>query len=149
MRAAFTVLHVALAILAVGVPRALADARWTPIAQTEDSVYLLDESSIEFRSGVLTAWELVEYAWPQFANGVRYQSQMNLRAYRCDDGLWDVLRVSRHADSGPTSEVVLASTFDASRMDWYPAAPESVAGVMLNRVCTLAAAKASGAATSS
>jgi len=141
MRAASTVLLVTLTIAAVGAPCARPDSRWTPVAQTEDGVYLLDESSIELRSGLLTAWELVEYAWPQVAYGVRYQAQMNLRAYRCNDGLWDVLQITRHSGSGPEGEVVLASTFDASRMDWYPAAPESVAGFMLDRVCALAAAK--------
>ena len=46
----------------MSIPPALAEARWTPIAQTEDSVYLLDETSIEVREGLVTAWELVDYA---------------------------------------------------------------------------------------
>jgi hypothetical protein len=130
-----------LAALAMAAPRAEADGVWTPIAQTEDSVFLLDEGSVEFRSGLVTAVELVEYAWPQHADGVRYMSQVNLRAYRCDERTWDVLRITRHSEPRGTGEVVLAGTFTPSQATWNRAAPESVADIMLRHVCALASDK--------
>src|SRR6476619_4253828 len=85
MRADLLTRLVPLVILASIARSAAADPLWTPVAQTDDSVYLLDESSIEVRAGLLTAWELVEYTLPQYADGVGYRSQLNLRAYRCGD----------------------------------------------------------------
>ena len=79
--AASAQLVVAVLLAASAVP-STADSQWTPVAQTEESVYLLDEASIQVRAGLLTALELVEYAGPQQADGVLYRSQLNLRAYR-------------------------------------------------------------------
>jgi len=134
------------AVLAASGARAHADPHWTPVAQTEEGVYLLDEASIEVRSGLLTAWELVDYAGPQHADGVLYRSQLNLRAYRCADRSWDVLQVTRFAGPRRSGEAVLASSFSPSGAAWYPAAPESVAAHLLDRVCTLAGAQARGQA---
>jgi hypothetical protein len=117
---------------------ALADGSWTPVAQTAESVYLLDETSIERRAGVLTAWELVEYTVPQYADGVGYRSQKNLRAYRCEDRSWDVLRVTRYTGSLQSGEAVLSSSFNPAEMTWHRAAPDSVADHLLGRVCALA-----------
>ena len=117
---------------------AAAESSWTPVAQTDDSVYLLDEASIEVRAGVLTAWELVEYALPQYSDGVGYRSQVNLRAYRCVDRSWDVLQVTRFAGPGRSGEAVLSSRFARSGAAWHPVAPESVAAHLLDRVCSLA-----------
>jgi hypothetical protein len=142
---AFAQLVVA-AVLAAGSARAPADSHWTPVAQTHESVYLLDEASIEVRSGLLTAWELVEYAGPQHADGVLYRSQLNLRAYRCADRSWDVLQVTRFAGPRRSGEAVLASSFPPSNAAWHPAAPESVAAHLLDRVCILAGAQARGKA---
>jgi hypothetical protein len=119
---------------------------WAPVAQTEDSVYLLDESSIEVRAGLLTAWELVEYAWPQYENGVSYRSQVNLRAYRCQDRSWDVLRVTRYAGPQSSGDAVLSSNFTPSATSWNHAPPESVAAHMLERVCAIAGAQSRNAA---
>ena len=127
-------------VLVSGSPRAVADSPWTPVAQTEEGIYLLDEASIEFRSGLLTAWELVDYAWPQYADGVGYRSQVNLRAYRCADRTWDVLQVTRFEGPQRTGEAVLSSSFPTSEVVWYRARPESVAARMLDRVCALAGA---------
>ena len=131
--------HGAMCVLlgAIAGQSALARA-WTPVAQTDESVYLLDESSVELRSGVVTAWELVEYAWPQQQDGISYRSQLNLRAYRCDKGSWDVLRVTRFAGSQSSGEPVLSSQFDPTTVTWHQAAPDTVAGVLLQRVCALA-----------
>lgn len=128
-------------LVAAGAP-ALADSIWTPVAQTDDGVYLLDETSIEMRSGLLTAWELVDYATPQHADGVLYRSQLNLRAYRCADRSWDVLKVTRFAGPRRSGEAVLSSSFPPSGATWQRVAPESVAAHMLDRVCTLAGAEA-------
>ena len=117
-------------------------ASWTPVAQTEGSLYMLDESSIEMNSGVVTAWELVEYSLPQEEGGVSYRSQLNLRAYRCDSASWDVLRVTRFTGSQSSGEAVLSSRFDPATVSWHPAAPDTVAGVLLERVCKLAGAQA-------
>jgi hypothetical protein len=119
---------------------ALAGGAWTPVAQTAESVYLLDESSIERRADVLTAWELVEYAAPQYADGAGYRSQINLRAYRCSDRSWDVLRVTRYTGSLQSGEAVLSSSFSPAQMTWHRAAPDSVADFLLERVCALAGA---------
>jgi hypothetical protein len=121
----------------LGAASALA-ASWTPVAETNESVYMLDESSVELRSGMLTALELVEYAWPQEQDGVSYRSQVNLRAYRCDTASWDVLRVTRFAGSQSSGEAVLSSRFDPAKVTWHRAAPDTVAGVLLQRVCALA-----------
>jgi hypothetical protein len=99
---------------------------------------MLDESSVELRSGMLTALELVEYTWPQEQDGVSYRSQVNLRAYRCDTASWDVLRVTRFAGSQSSGEAVLSSRFDPATVTWHRAAPDTVAGVLLQRVCALA-----------
>jgi len=125
-----------------------ADPLWTPVAQTDDSVYLLDESSIQVRAGMLTAWELVEYTWPQYADGVGYRSQLNLRAYRCNDRSWDVLRVTRYAGPQRSGAAVMSSGFAPANMTWYRAEPDSVAAHLLQRVCTLASMPASVAAPS-
>jgi len=130
------------AVLAAGSARAPADSHWIPVAQTDESLYLLDEASIEVRSGLLTAWELVDYAAPQHADGVLYRSQLNLRAYRCADRSWDVLKVTRFAGSRRSGEAVLSSSFPPSGATWQPVAAESVAAHMLDRVCTLAGAAA-------
>jgi hypothetical protein len=126
---------------AIAAQSALAGS-WTPVAQTEQSLYMLDESSIEQRSGFVTAWELVEYSLPQEHDGVSYRSQLNLRAYRCADGSWDVLRVTRFAGSQSSGEAVLSSRFDPATVTWHPAAPDTVAGVLLQRVCQLARSSA-------
>lgn len=126
-------------VVAAGAP-AVADSTWTPVAQTDEGVYLLDETSIETRSGLLTAWELVDYAAPQHADGVLYRSQLNLRAYRCADRSWDVLQVTRFSGPRRSGEAVLATGFPSSGAAWYPAAPESVAARLMDRVCTLAGA---------
>ena len=136
--------------LAASAAPSTAESQWTPVAQTEESVYLLDEASIQLRGGLLTAWELVEYAGPQQADGVLYRSQLNLRAYRCSDRSWDVLQVTRFAGPRRSGEAVLASSFPPSAAAWNRVAPESVAALMLDRVCTLAGAQArSNAAESS
>jgi hypothetical protein len=122
-------------------PCALA-ASWIPVAQTDQSLYMLDESSIERQSGYVTAWELVEYALPQESDGVSYRSQLNLRAYRCNDGSWDVLTVTRFAGSQSSGEAVLSSRFDPAAATWHPARPDTVAGVLLQRVCSIAGARA-------
>ena len=132
------------AVLAAGSARAPADSHWMPVAQTDESLYLLDEASIEVRSGLLTAWELVDYAAPQHADGVLYRSQLNLRAYRCADRSWDVLKVTRFAGPQRSGEAVLSSSFPPSGATWQPVAAESVAAHMLDRVCTLAGAEARG-----
>ena len=129
-------------LLAASAAPSTAESQWTPVAQTEESVYLLDEASIEVRSGLLTAWELVDYAAPQHADGVLYRSQLNLRAYRCADRSWDVLKVTRFAGSRRSGEAVLSSSFPPSGATWQPVAAESVAAHMLDRVCTLAGAAA-------
>jgi hypothetical protein len=130
--------HGAICVLLGAIAGQSALARsWTPVAQTDESVYMLDESSIELRSGLLTAWELVEYAWPQEQDGISYRSQLNLRAYRCDKGSWDVLRVTRFAGSQSSGEAVLSSRFDPAAVTWHQAAPDTVAGVLLQRVCAL------------
>jgi hypothetical protein len=126
------------ALLAAVAGQSALAASWTPVAQTRESIYLLDESSIELRAGLLTAWELVEYALPQEQDGVSYRSQMNLRAYRCDNRSWDVLRVTRFAGANNAGEAVLSSRFDPSDVTWHQAAPDTVAGVLLERVCELA-----------
>jgi hypothetical protein len=126
------------ALLGAAAAQSVLAASWTPVAQTSESVYLLDESSIERRSGFLTAWELVEYALPQEQGGVSYRSQMNLRAYRCDRHDWDVLRVTRFASRDNSGEAVLSSRFDPADVTWHSAAPDTVADVLLQRVCTLA-----------
>jgi hypothetical protein len=141
MRARLVTSAVAIAALIAGASHAVAAPQWKPIAQTDDSVFLLDESSIQMRAGLLTAWELVEYAWPQYADGVRYRSQLNLRAYSCADESWDVLQIARHAESAGAGEVVLAGKFSPSNVTWNHAAPESVAEHMLREVCALAATK--------
>jgi hypothetical protein len=117
---------------------ALAGGSWTPVAQTADGVYLLDESSIERRANVLMARELVEYTVPQYSDGVGYRSQLNLRAYRCEDRSWDVLRVTRYTGSLQSGQAVLSSSFDPAEMTWHRATPDSVAGFLLQRVCALA-----------
>jgi hypothetical protein len=127
-----------IAALTIASASALAEGSWTPVAQTAESVYLLDESSIERRAELLTAWELVEYSVPQYADGVGYRSQMNLRAYRCADRSWDVLRVTRYTGSLHSGEAVLSSSFAAAEMTWHRAAPDSVADFLLQRVCALA-----------
>jgi len=104
---------VAMAALAMNATAPTGDS-WTPVAQTDESLYLLDEHSIERASGLLTAWELVEYALPQYADGVAYQSQANLRVYRCSDRSWDVLRVTRY--SGPQRMVTGAGLGDEFRL---------------------------------
>ena len=139
MRAGLLTRLVPIVILVASAHGAAADPLWTPVAQTDDSVYLLDESSIEVRAGMLTAWELVEYAWPQFADGVGYRSQLNLRAYRCGDRSWDVLRVTRYAGPQRSGPAVMSSGFAPANMTWYRAEPDSVAAQLLDRVCTLAA----------
>ena len=126
---------------AIAAQSALAGS-WTPVARTDQSLYMLDESSIEERPGFVTAWELVEYSMPQEQDGVSYRSQLNLRAYRCADGRWDVLRVTRFAGPQSSGEAVLSSRFDPSTVTWHPAAPDTVAGVLLQRVCELARATA-------
>jgi len=136
-------------LLAASAAPATAESQWTPVAQTEESVYLLDEASIQVRAGLLTAWELVEYAGPQQADGVLYRSQLNLRAYRCSDRSWDVLQVTRFAGPRRSGEAVLASNFPPSAAAWNRVAPESVAALMLDRVCTLAGAQARGNAAES
>lgn len=137
MRSARITRLFAAALVATAVPAA-ADSSWTPVAQTGESVYLLDEASIEVRAGLLTAWELVEYAWPQYADGVGYRSQVNLRAYRCAERSWDVLQVTRFAGPGRSGEAVLSSRFVPSVSAWHAAPPESVAAHLLDRVCRLA-----------
>jgi hypothetical protein len=134
---------VSAAALLVAGASALADGSWTPVAQTQESVYLLDESSIERRADVLTAWELVEYTVPQYSDGVGYRSQMNLRAYRCGDRSWDVLRVTRFSGSLHSGEAVLSSSFNPAEMTWHRAAPDSVADLLLERVCALGGSRAS------
>ena len=147
MRADLVTRLVPLVILASIARGAAADPLWTPVAQTDDSVYLLDESSIEVRAGLLTAWELVEYTLPQYADGVGYRSQLNLRAYRCGDRSWDVLRVTRYAGPQRSGAAVMSSGFAPGNMTWYRAQPDSVAGYLLDRVCTIAATPARGAAS--
>jgi hypothetical protein len=128
---------VAMAALAMNVKAPTGDS-WTPVAQTDESVYMLDEHSIDRTSELLTAWELVEYAWPQYADGVAYRSQMNLRVYRCADRTWDVLRVTRYAGPQRSGEAVLSSSFSPAEVTWHRAAPDSVADHLLQRVCSLA-----------
>lgn len=142
MRSTASAQVVVAAVLAAGSARAPADSHWMPVAQTDESVYLLDEASIEVRSGLLTAWELIDYAAPQHADGVLYRSQLNLRAYRCADRSWDVLKVTRFAGPLHSGEAVLSSNFPPSGATWHRVAPESVAAHMLDRVCTLAGAGA-------
>jgi len=149
MRSTASAQVVVAAVLAAGSARAPADSHWIPVAQTDESVYLLDEASLEVRSGLLTAWELVEYAGPQQADGVLYRSQLNLRAYRCSDRSWDVLQVTRFAGPRQSGEAVLASSFPPLAAAWNRVAPESVAALMLDRVCTLAGAQARGNAAES
>ena len=141
MRAGPVASAVAIAVVMAGVGHAVEVPHWKPVAQTDDSVFLLDESSIQMRAGLLTAWELVEYAWPQYSDGVRYRSQLNLRAYSCDDESWDVLQVTRHAESAGAGEVVLAGKFSPANVTWNHAVPESVAEHMLREVCALAVTK--------
>jgi hypothetical protein len=141
MRARLLAGAVAMAAFMAGAGHAVAAPRWKPVAQTDDSVFLLDESSIQTRAGLLTAWELVEYAWPQYSDGVTYRSQLNLRAYSCADASWDVLQITRYAESAGAGEVVLAGKFSPSNVTWNHVAPESVAEHMLREVCALAATK--------
>ena len=149
MRSTASAQVVVAAVLAAGSARAPAESHWMPVAPTDESLYLLDEASIEVHSGLLTAWELVEYAGPQQADGVLYRSQVNLRAYRCADRSWDVLQVTRFAGPRRSGEAVLASSFPPSAAAWNRVAPESVAALMLDRVCTLAGAQARGNAAES
>ena len=128
---------VAMAALAMNVTAPTGES-WTPVAQTVESIYLLDEHSIERTSGLLTAWELIEYAWPQYADGVAYRSQANLRIYRCSDRSWDVLRVTRYSGPQRSGEAVLSSSFGQGDVTWHRAAPDSVADHLLQRVCSLA-----------
>jgi hypothetical protein len=135
-------LGAACALLGAVIGQSAWAASWIPVAQTDSSLYMLDESSIEMSSGVVTAWELVEYAFPQEQDGVHYRSQMNLRAYRCDSSSWDVLRVTRFTGSQSSGEAVLSSRFDPANVSWHPADPDTVAGVLLERVCKLAGVQA-------
>ena len=146
MRSSASTRFVTSFVLAVLGPQVSADPLWAPVAQTEDSVYLLDESSVEMRAGLLTAWELVEYAWPQYENGVSYRSQVNLRAYRCEDQSWDVLRVTRYAGPQRSGAAVLSSNFTLSGMSWNYAPPESVAAHLLERVCAISGVQSRSAA---
>jgi hypothetical protein len=66
---------------------------------------------------------------------------LNLRAYSCADESWDVLQVTRYAESAGAGEVVLAGKFSPSNVTWNHAAPESVAEHMMREVCAFAATK--------
>jgi hypothetical protein len=61
----------------------------------------------------------------------------------------DVLQVTRFAGPRRSGEAVLASNFPPSAAAWNRVAPESVAALMLDRVCTLAGAQARGNAAES